>query len=91
MYNNTQAQCINNRQAEYIIMHYKYIFESQVEHPHHNRQADGRIYDFCDSEAFRNHPLFSRDPLALQILMYYDNVEVVNPLGSKTKKHKQGI
>ncbi|KAK3737424.1 hypothetical protein QZH41_016899, partial [Actinostola sp. cb2023] len=39
----------------------------EVEHPHHNRQADGRIYDFCDSEAFKNHPLFSRDPLALQI------------------------
>ena len=39
---------------------------------------------------FRNHPLFSRDPTALQLFLYYDEVEPANPLGSKTGKHKLG-
>ena len=59
-----------------------------LRHPHANKVANGRIYDFCDSELFKAHPLFSRDPQALQIMHYYDEVEVVNPLGSKTKIHK---
>ncbi|KAK3723306.1 hypothetical protein QZH41_008118, partial [Actinostola sp. cb2023] len=61
-----------------------------IEHPHQNQVQNGRIYDFCDSEAYKCHPLFSRDQSALQIMLYYDDVEVVNPLGSKTKKHKIG-
>ena len=48
------------------------------------------IADYCDGEVFRQHPLFSRDLCALQIQLYYDDVEVVNPLGSKTTKHKVG-
>ena len=46
--------------------------------------------DYCDSPAFKSHPLFSKDPSALQIMIYYDDVEVTNPLGSKTKTHKIG-
>jgi hypothetical protein len=56
--------------------------------PH--RRKDGLITDYCDGYAFSLHPLFSRDPQALQIILYYDEVEVVNPLGSKTSKHKVG-
>ena len=48
------------------------------------------IADYCDGQVFQQHPLFSRDPCALQIILYYDEVEVVNPLGSKTSKHKVG-
>lgn len=48
------------------------------------------IADYCDGEVFRQHRLFSRDLCALQIQLYYDDVEVVNPLGSKTTKHKVG-
>ena len=47
--------------------------------------------DFCDGKLFREHPLFSSDPLALQIIAYFDEVEVCNPLGSHIKKHKLGI
>ncbi|CAB4037357.1 Hypothetical predicted protein, partial [Paramuricea clavata] len=60
----------------------------EVEQPHANTIDNGRIYDYCDSEACKLHPLFSRDPSALQIILYFDEVECVNPLGSKTKKHK---
>lgn len=48
------------------------------------------IADYCDGQVFRQHPLFARDPCALQIILYYDEVEVVNPLGGKTSKHKVG-
>lgn len=37
------------------------------------------------------HPLFSCDPHALQIIAYYDELEVVNPLGSHVKVHKLGV
>jgi hypothetical protein len=52
---------------------------------------DDIIEDFCDGSTFRNHPLFSQDPEALQIIGYYDELEVCNPLGSHIKKHKVGI
>ena len=51
---------------------------------------DGIIADFCDRNVCANHPLFSSDPKAIQIFLYYDDVAVVNPLGSKTSKHKFG-
>jgi hypothetical protein len=42
---------------------------------------DGIIEDFCDGATFKNHPLFSQDPKALQIIGYYDELEVCHPLG----------
>lgn len=48
------------------------------------------LRDYCDGEFFQQHPLFSLHHGALQILFYYDDVEVCNPLGSKKKKHKMG-
>lgn len=46
--------------------------------------------DVCDGELFRSHPLYSSDPLALQIILYYDDVEICNALGANVKKHKVG-
>ena len=48
-----------------------------------HQRHDEMIADYCDGQVYRQHPLFSRDPHALQIILYYDDVEVVNPLGSK--------
>lgn len=48
------------------------------------------IEDYCDSKAFKFHPLFSLHQKALQIHFYYDDVEMCNPLGSKAKIHKLG-
>ena len=60
-----------------------------VEHPH--QRSDDLLEDFCDVELVRNHPLFSSEPQALQIVAYFDELEVCNPLGTHTKKHKLGI
>ncbi len=46
--------------------------------------------DYCDGELFLNSELFQEDPCALQIHLYYDEVEVCNPIGSKAEKHKLG-
>jgi hypothetical protein len=43
---------------------------------------DGVLSDYCDGDAFKSHPLFSVELNALQLLMYYDDVELCNPLGS---------
>ena len=49
------------------------------------------IEDFCDGSLFKNHPLFSQDDYALQIVAFYDEVELCNPLGSHVKRHKLGV
>jgi len=46
--------------------------------------------DYCDGVAFNSHPLFSLRASALQILFYFDEVEVCNPIGTKAKIHKLG-
>lgn len=61
---------------------------SQIFNPHSLR---GGLYgDYCDGKQFKAHPLFSIDPHALQIILYYDDVEMCNPIGSYTKVHKLG-
>ena len=46
--------------------------------------------DYCDGEAFKSHPLFSLHTRALQILFYFDELEICNPIGTKAKIHKLG-
>ena len=56
-----------------------------------HQRRDKLIGDFCDSVSYSEHPLFSRDHQALQIMLYYDDLEICNPLGSKAKIHKLGM
>ena len=46
------------------------------------------LYDFQDGRVFRNKEFFIDNPDAIQIILYQDSFEVVNPLGSAKKKHK---
>ena len=50
----------------------------------------GMYQDINDGLYFQNHPLFSQHRHALQILLYYDDFETANPLGSKKGIHKLG-
>ena len=56
-----------------------------INNPHF---TDGEefMFDICDGTYIRTHPLFSRNPLALQIVLNTDDLEIVNPLGSHVKK-----
>ena len=56
----------------------------------HCRQDD-IMEDYCDGLQFKRHTLFSSEPHALQVMLYFDEVELCNPLGSSSKIHKIGI
>lgn len=53
-------------------------------------RTDATKGDICDGARFKKHPLFSADNTALQIMLYFDEIEVCNPIGSNRKKHKLG-
>ena len=55
------------------------------------KSPDGVIGSFIDGQHFKLHPLFSRFPHAIRLKLYYDEPEIVNPLGSKTRIHKLGV
>ncbi len=57
-----------------------------IQNPHYSQTDLKR--DVCDGEYIKNHPLFKRNPKALQLCLNTDDLEVVNPLGSHIKKHK---
>ena len=39
------------------------------------------LKDYCDGQLYKDHPLFGNDNHALQLLIYFDEVEVANPFG----------
>ena len=55
-----------------------------------DNRSVGLLEDFCDGELIKNHPILC-NLKSLQIIAYYDELEVCNPLGTHTKKHKLGI
>lgn len=56
----------------------------------HSLFRPGAVADFCDGTYFSNHLIFKKKLAALQVCLYYDNVEVCNPLSSRRGKHKLG-
>jgi hypothetical protein len=52
---------------------------------------DDIMVDLCDGSFHKNHPLYLEHPLSLQIMLYYDDLEVCNPLGSCAGIHKLGV
>ena len=50
----------------------------------------GFLFDIKDGTLYKDHPLFSVNDHALQLIIYYDDVEPANPLGSYRGHHKLG-
>lgn len=59
----------------------------QIDKGHQSNKQE-ILEDFCDGQVFKTHKLFSLHYKALQLFFYFDDVEMCNPLGSKTKTHK---
>ena len=57
----------------------------------HQQTCAGILSDYCDGKRFHENQLFSTNPVALQLMLYYDELELCNPLGSRRKKHKIGM
>ena len=55
-----------------------------------HQRKDDLLSDYCDGSDFHHYKLYAVNPHYLQLNIYYDDVEVCNPLGSKSKKHKLG-
>lgn len=56
-----------------------------------HKRFDGVIADVCDGELFQKHPLFQQHENALQLLAYFDEIEVCNPLAGHAGVHKLGM
>lgn len=50
----------------------------------------GVMTSYVDGDHFKNHPFLQKHKGVLQILLYYDELETANALGSKTIIHKLG-
>ena len=50
--------------------------------------TDEILRDICDGSKVNSSPFFSGDEKTLQIILYFDEFTVVNPLGTKVKKNK---
>lgn len=57
-----------------------------IDEPH--KYSGAYLNDITDGEHMKSHPLFSVWPFALQIIFYYDETEICNPLGSHASKNK---
>ncbi|XP_051558169.1 uncharacterized protein LOC127443496 [Myxocyprinus asiaticus] len=49
---------------------------------------NGFFHDLVDGDIFKSHPLFLKVPTALQLILYTDEIELCNPLGSRANKNK---
>ena len=61
------------------IMHY-------IDQPH--TSSAGYMFYICDGQVVQTDPLFMTNPRALQVIIHTDDIEIVNPIGSHTKKHE---
>jgi len=53
------------------------------------RLKENNVYrTVLDGSFYQNNDFFRRNRNALAIILYYDDLEVINPLGANTKKHK---
>ena len=55
-----------------------------------HQRDDNLLEDFYDGSLLKSHPVFKDDHTALQLIAYYDDVEVCNPLGSHRGVNKLG-
>lgn len=65
-----------------------YSHSLQILSGSHNSPGE-LLYDMCDGAIFEENYILHTSEHALQIIAYYDEFSVTNPLG--TRKHKIGI
>lgn len=64
------------------------IYEQYLQSKAGNRSEDGMIRDIHDGTLIMNHPVLSQDPSALGIMLYQDDLEIANAIGSARGLHK---
>lgn len=79
----------NTLQALYSNSNYIDLFNN--EEIRINRNNSQLISSFRHGTAYKNNKFFEEYPDALRIDLYYDDIELVNPIGAKTGFHKLGM
>ena len=54
-------------------------------------RTDGLIGDYCDGWFLKNDPYFQSNANALQLVLYFDEIEVWDALASHKGQHKLGL
>ena len=49
-----------------------------------HKSNDGILRDLSDGDVFERNTLFCNDPTALQIMLFFDELTAVNPLGHQS-------
>ena len=85
----------NGKPETYMYIPIKKLLQALLKHDdvfaevvNGHASPDGRLRDYCDGQAFRQNHAFSMNETTLQINLYTDDFQVVNPLGTKIKKYK---
>ena len=52
------------------------------------KRSDGKFEFIQDGLVVSNHPLFTIDPHTLELILYSDEIEICNAVGTRVKKHK---
>lgn len=76
------------QQPPFILLLHTFLCGVKVMRGH--QRSDNILVDYCDLPKFKSHPLFCRRPHALQLILYFDELELSNPLGAFHRKHKLG-
>lgn len=58
--------------------------------PSRFESGDGVFRDYGDGSFLKKHPAFKHNQELLSLAIYFDELEIANPLGSKRGKHKLG-
>ena len=85
---NNTFQCISLQKTLRILFsnsNFRNLYFSE------NSSCHGFIRNHRDGSNFRDCSLFRKKPIALRLQTYFDEVEVLNPLGSKTKIQEVAI
>lgn len=56
-----------------------------------HKRNDNVVADFCDSKHASSHSLWGSNPHTLKFFIYFDELELCNPLGANRKTHKLGM
>lgn len=78
---NTLINIISNKNLRNLI-------ENEKQDPN---VESNTVASFTDTNNFKTHPFLQKYPKTIRISLYYDGVEMVNSIGSKTGIHSVGI
>ena len=73
--------------VQFFLLYFNFQFHDEKR----SSTVNGVLENMWHGDYIKSHPLYSVANDALELLFYYDDFEVVNPIGSKACIHKMGV